>query len=402
MTATRFVVVGIGEDGWAGLSGAARDTLAHADAVYGSPRQLTLISADVDGARLRPWRSPMSGHLAEVLDAPPSPVVHVLASGDPMFHGVGASIVRKVGAERVTVLPHVSSASLACARLGWDLAGTSIVSAVTAPPEAIAAHLSGGRRILILSRDEHTPSQVLTILRDNGFGDSQVRILERLGGAAAQTAGADCDITDVNPLNIVAVDCRGPRRPATPGLPDDEYENDGQLTKEPVRALTVCALRPGGTQLLWDVGGGSGSVAIEWLRADADGRAVAFEAHPVRAERLARNAVRHGVAHRLRVAGKAPEAFAGHGTPDAVFIGGGLSEQVLEQCWDALTPGGRLVANGVAIESQNLLTGAAAQHGGTLRRFSIETAAPLGSLTTWRPALPIVQWAADKSQEQQR
>ena len=241
---------------------------------------------------------------------------------------------------------------------------------------------------------------MVTILRNHGFGDSRVRILERLGGPAERVIDPGRD--DVHPLNIVAVDCRGPRTSAAPGLPDEEYENDGQLTKEPIRALTVCALRPGGRQLLWDVGGGSGSIAIEWLRADADGRAIGFEADPTRAERLARNAVRHGVAHRLQVAGKAPESFTGQGVPDAVFIGGGLSEQVLEQCWDALVPGGRLVANGVAIESQNLLTQAAGVHGGTLRRFSIETAAPLGSLTTWRPALPIVQWVADKSQEQQR
>ncbi|MFZ2239982.1 MAG: precorrin-6y C5,15-methyltransferase (decarboxylating) subunit CbiE, partial [Gordonia amarae] len=241
MTATRFVVVGIGEDGWAGLTGAARDTLAHADVVYGSPRQLDLISADVDAPRLHPWRSPMSRHLAEVLDAPPVPVVHVLASGDPMFHGVGASIVRKVGAERVTVLPHVSSASLACARLGWDVAGIHIVSAVTGPPEAIAPHLTDGRRILVLSRDAHTPSQVLTVLRNNGFGASQVRVLERLGGPEERIVDASPGNTgpdDVHPLNVIAVDCRGPRRPITPGLPDAEYENDGQLTKEPVRALS--------------------------------------------------------------------------------------------------------------------------------------------------------------------
>ena len=405
MTAPRFVVVGIGEDGWTGLTGAARDTLSTAAVVYGSPRQLDLISDSVDHGRTRlyPWRSPMSQHLAEVLRAPPAPLVHVLASGDPMFHGVGASIVREVGAERVTMLPQVSSASLACARLGWDLAGTRIVSAVTGPPETVAGHLSDGRRVLVLSRDANTPYQVLNILRDNGFSGSRVRVLERLGGPAEriydampETAGPG----DVDPLNIVAVDCHGPRICAAPGLPDDMYENDGQLTKEPVRALTMCALRPGGTQLLWDVGGGSGSIAIEWLRADTDGRAVAFEADGGRAERLGRNAVRHGVAGRLRIAGRAPEALAAHGTPDAVFIGGGLSEQVLEQCWAALAPGGRLVANGVAIESQNLLASAAGRYGGTLRRFSVETAGPLGSLTTWRPALPIVQWAANKSQEQ--
>ena len=161
----------------------------------------------------------MSQHLAEVLDNPPASVVHVLASGDPMFHGVGASIVRRVGADRVAVLPHVSSASLACARLGWDLAGTRIVSAVTGPPEAIVEHVSDGRRILVLSRDEHTPSQVVTILRNHGFGDSRVRILERLGGPAERVIDPGRD--DVHPLNIVAVDCRGPRTSAAPGLPDE-------------------------------------------------------------------------------------------------------------------------------------------------------------------------------------
>ncbi|GAA1480210.1 bifunctional cobalt-precorrin-7 (C(5))-methyltransferase/cobalt-precorrin-6B (C(15))-methyltransferase [Gordonia sinesedis] len=438
---TRFVVVGIGADGWAGLSDAARTELRSATVVYGSERQLALLRDDgASGpavtAELRPWRSPMSAHLADVLSAASDGadvaadggdvnLVHILASGDPMFHGVGSSIVAAVGRHQVRVIPAPSSASLAAARLGWDLAGVRIVSTVHADPTGIVPDLAAGRRLLILSRNEATPAAVADILTRHGFGRSPLIVLEQLGGPAERiTEAPACRWADTrvranidpdsgvasagigegaselpvpDPLNIIAVDCVGPAGGRGPGLPDSTYEHDGQLTKSAIRALTVAALNPGGNQVLWDIGAGSGSVAIEWLRADRGGRAIAFERDPERAKRIDRNAQGHGVSDALEIRGAVPDALAAAAVPDAVFIGGGLDAHIADVAWEALRAGGRLVVNAVTVETQSLLTARHATFGGTLRRIALETAEPLGSLTTWRPALPIVQWVADKS-----
>ncbi|MDH3044243.1 precorrin-6y C5,15-methyltransferase (decarboxylating) subunit CbiE [Gordonia alkanivorans] len=396
----RFVVVGIGADGWRGLGDAARDELRGAHVIYGARRQLALLDDaghELTGTR-EVWRSPMSSHLAEVLENATGRV-HILASGDPMFHGVGASIVARVGPDQVRVVPTVSSASLACARLGWDLATTRIVSAVTADPEVVLTEVTGGGRLLVLSRNEMTPASVSELLSQNGFGDSSMTVLEQLGGPDERIRSSTAESwapSPVDPLNIVAVDCVGARRSRMPGRDDDTYDHDGQITKSTIRAITVAALEPAGAQLLWDIGSGSGSVAIEWLRADDRGRAVAFEQNADRAERLTANARRHGVGHRLTLRGAAPEALSDAPPPDAVFIGGGLDEKVLTSAWNALRPSGRIVVNAVTVENQEILVRWHAERGGTLRRLSVETVAPLGTMSTWRPALPIVQWAATR------
>ncbi|GAB98451.1 precorrin-6Y C5,15-methyltransferase [Gordonia namibiensis NBRC 108229] len=396
----RFVVVGIGADGWRGLGDAARDELRDARVIYGATRQLALLDEvehELTGTR-EAWRSPMSAHLAEVLEIA-SGQIHILASGDPMFHGVGASIAGRVGADRVRIYPAVSSASLACARLGWDLATTRIVSAVTADPEVVLTEATDGGRLLVLSRDDTTPAAISELLAQNGFGSSTMTVLEQLGGPDERIRSSTAESwanSPVDPLNIVAVDCAGPRRSRMPGRDDDTYDHDGQITKSTIRAITVAALEPAGPQLLWDIGSGSGSVAIEWLRADNRGRAVAFEQNADRAERLTTNARRHGVGHRLSLRGAAPEALSDAPPPDAVFIGGGLDEKVLTAAWNALRPSGRIVVNAVTVENQEILVRWHAERGGTLRRLSVETVAPLGTMTTWRPALPIVQWAATR------
>ncbi|WP_439032944.1 precorrin-6y C5,15-methyltransferase (decarboxylating) subunit CbiE [Gordonia terrae] len=396
-----FVVVGIGADGWRGLGETARDELRTATAIYGATRQLDLLaeSGEELTADLRPWRSPMSAHLAELVEQPGSHVVHVLASGDPMFHGVGASIVSRVGAERVRVYPAVSSMSLACARLGWDLASTRVVSTVRADPSEVLSEVTGGARVVVLSRDETTPASIARVLSQSGFGASTLTVLEQLGGPGEQIRRGTADAwphPPGDPLNVVAVDCVGPARTRLPGRADDTYEHDGQITKSTIRALTVCALEPAGAQVLWDVGSGSGSVSIEWLRADDRGTAVAFERDPERADRLTRNAIRHGVGSRLSVRGPAPQALSDAPRPHAVFIGGGLDDEILTRAWEALRPSGRLVVNAVTVENQTLVARRHRDHGGTMRRLAIETAAPLGTMTTWRPALPIVQWVVVK------
>lgn len=398
---TRFVVVGIGADGWAGLSEHARTQLRSATEIVGSVRQLALLPADL-GAATTPWRSPMSEHLQEVLagdSGAPEQTVHVLASGDPMLHGIGSTIVKALGADRVTVLPAPSSISLAAARLGWDLAATRVLSLVTAEPEALIGALTDGARLLVLSRDGQSPGRVADLLRRTGFDRSEMTVLGDLGGPGETIAKGPARTWRDEPspaLNVLAIDCVGPATSRAPGLADAEFAHDGQLTKQAVRAVTVAALAPAEGQLLWDVGAGSGSVGIEWLRQTTTGRVIAFEADPERADRITANARRHGVADRLSVAGAAPAALAGAPGPDTVFIGGGLDGEVLAICREAIAGGGRLVANAVTLETEQLLVAAHAEDGGTLTRLQFDYASALGSKTAWRPTLPVVQWVVTR------
>lgn len=395
---THYVVVGIGPDGWDGLSAHAQAELRDATRIYGSARQLELLPDDL-GAQRVPWETPMSQHLDRVLLADSDETVHLLASGDPMFHGLGTSAVRAVGPKQVTVMSAPSSVSLAAACLGWDLTAVRVVSLLRAEPESIIGELTDGARLFVLSRDGGSPDQVADLLARKGFGWSTMTVLSDLGGPAetiAATLVRDREPARESSLNIVAVDCVGPARTGAPGLPDDEFANDGQLTKQLVRAVTIAALAPAEGQLLWDVGAGSGSIAIEWLRQSRTGRAIAFEADATRAEFIARNAREHGVADRLSIFGAVPEALDGAPDPDTVFLGGGLSTEVLDRCWQAIADGGRLVANAVTVETERLLTGAYAEHGGDLTRLSLERAGALGTMTAWRPALPVVQWTVTR------
>ncbi len=418
-----FVVVGIGADGWDGLSPRAQRELRDATVIYGSARQLALLPGDL-AAETIAWASPMSEHLRAVLapdtdqpdtdqpgtdqpgtDQPGPGRRHLLASGDPMFHGLGASVVRAVGRERVTVLPGPSSVSLAAARLGWDLARCAVHSLVTAPPETLVPLLTDGARILVLSRDADSPAQVAALLCERGFGRSELTVLGELGGAEESSFTAPARSWPGEPapaLNILAVECSGPARSPAPGRDDDEYAHDGQLTKQTVRAITVAALAPAENQLLWDVGAGSGSVGIEWLRQSTTGRVIAFEADPARAARIVENARTHGVAERLTVAGAAPEALRSAPAPDTVFVGGGLDSGVLEHCWEVLGSrkqagrSVRLVVNAVTLETEQLLVAAHAARGGTLIRLALDRAGALGGRTAWRPALPVVQWTVTR------
>jgi precorrin-6Y C5,15-methyltransferase (decarboxylating) len=394
----RFVVVGIGADGWDGLTIAAQRELQCASIIYGSKRQLQLLAAVP--ATLRTWDSPMSQHLHTVLAGTNEGPIHILASGDPMFHGVGASIVKQVGTQHVRILPAVSSVSLAAARLGWDLATTSIRSVVDRPLDSILSAVTDNIRLLILSRDETSPASIAELLTDHGFGWSQMTVLEQLGSdRERQIAGIARTWHEPagDRLNLVAVQCVGPSVSSQAGLPDTDFRNDGQLTKQAVRALTVTALRPAARQLLWDVGAGAGSIAIEWLRTDPSCTAIAFESDPVRRDRIVQNAAALGVSGGLTVLDAAPLHFEHAPDPDTIFIGGGVTTPgIIEGCWDALLDGGRIVANAVTIESEAVLVKWHAAVGGTLRRFQIDHAEPLGSMTTWRPTLPVTQWIADK------
>ncbi|NNH69346.1 bifunctional cobalt-precorrin-7 (C(5))-methyltransferase/cobalt-precorrin-6B (C(15))-methyltransferase [Nocardia uniformis] len=395
-------VVGIGADGWDGLGGTARRAIVEADVLLGSGRQLALVPEGETGAGRVAWPAPLVPALTGLLKTYAGERVCVLASGDPMFFGIGVTLARLVGARALRVVPQPSSAALACARLGWALAETPVVSAVGRRLETVLPELADGRRVLVLGPDEHTPAQLAELLARNGFGASMLTVLEQLGGPGERSASGTAENWDLpagDALNIVAVECvaqpSAVRLSRLPGLPDSVYSGDGQLTKAEVRTLTVAALAPAPGELLWDVGGGSGTIAIEWCRTHSSCRAVTFEHLDTRREQIAVNAAALGVPT-IDMRGAAPDAFGGP-APDAIFIGGGLTQDdMFDACWQALRPGGRLVANTVTAESESLLLTLAAAHGGTLRRFQIYRAEPLGGFTSWRPQLPVTQWSVVK------
>jgi precorrin-6B C5,15-methyltransferase / cobalt-precorrin-6B C5,C15-methyltransferase len=401
MPAEIVTVVGIGADGWAGLSPAARSVVSAADVLMGSARQLALVPAGVAAERIA-WPSPLSEALPGLLDEHRGRQVCVLASGDPTFHGIGTTLTRLLGADAVRVIPQPSSVSLACARLGWPQDQVQVVSLVGHPVELMHPHVQPGRRLLVLSWGAHTPAEVAGLLAARGYGASSVTVLEQLGGPSerVRTARAAEWSYDVDALNVIGVQCQAdegtPLLPTVPGLPDNAYESDGQLTKREVRAVTLSRLAPVPGQLLWDVGGGAGSIAIEWSRHHPTCRAIAIEHDPDRAKRLDRNASSLGVAVRT-VAGRAPAALDGLETPDAIFIGGGATaDGMVETCWNALAPGGRLVLNGVTLETEALIARWYGELGGDLVRLDVQRASAVGTMTGWRPAMPVTIWSVTK------
>lgn len=401
MTQPPIDVVGIGADGWDGLGAAARAAVDAADVIFGSARQLALLPAG--RAQRRTWPSPLLPALPGLLEAAKAQRTCVLASGDPMFHGIGVTLARLVGAQRLRVYPQPSSASLACARLGWPLAQTTVVSLVNRPVETLVPALTEGARLLVLSADAGTPAAVVELLRTNGFAATGVTVLEQLGGPAERLrhgTAADWAHPAGDPLNVVALTCHADpdtrRLTRIPGLPDEIFGGTGQFTKQEVRVLTVAALAPAPGELLWDVGGGSGSIAIEWTRTHPDCRAIAFEKVPARAAGLSDNARRLGVPQ-VQVLGSAPAAFEHAPDPDAVFVGGGVTEPgLLDACWSRLRAGGRLVANSVTAESDAALVQWATDHGGALRRLQVYRGEALGGFTAWRPHLPVTQLTVHK------
>jgi precorrin-6Y C5,15-methyltransferase (decarboxylating) len=395
-------LVGVGADGVAGLTPAALRAIERAKQVFGSARQLALVAAHVRG-EARPWPSPMAPGIAEVL-ARRGRATCVLASGDPFYFGVGATLATSLRVDEFTCHPAPSCVSLAAARLGWPLHDCDVVSLHGRALSGVVRYLQPARRVLALSWDRHTPARLAALLVERGFGPSRLTVLERLGGAGERvlhTTAAHYELAELADLNLVALELvAAPGALLLPGrgsLPDDAFEHDGQLTKQDVRAITLSALAPHPGELLWDVGAGAGSIAIEWALCHPANRALAVERDPARCERIARNAERLGTPRVEVVQGAAPEVLAGLPAPGAVFIGGGASDgDVIERCWSALDSGGRLVLNGVSLETEALALAAHARLGGELRRIAIESAAPLGTMTAWRPALPVVQWRIAK------
>lgn len=388
-------IVGIGEDGLAGTGPAARDAIAAADIIFGAERHLQLAQA---GARGVAWPVPFS--VGPLLAARGRRCV-ALVSGDPFWYGAGGSLMAHLQPGEWRSHPVASTFSLATSRLGWRIEETVCLGLHAAPFARLRSVLSDGVKAICLVRDGAAAGELAAWLGANGFAASKLTVLEALGGPrerVRETAAAGYELGDVEHPVAVAVEARGEGGlPRASGLPDAFFEHDGQITKRPVRALTLSALGPRPGETLWDIGAGSGSVSIEFLLAAPASRALAIEADEGRAARIGRNAAAFGVEHRLTVVGgEAPGALSGLPAPSAVFVGGGGSEALFEALWRALPPGVRVVANAVTLESEALFAQLCARHGGSLLRIELAEARPLGTRRGWRSAMPVVQWSVTR------
>jgi precorrin-6B C5,15-methyltransferase / cobalt-precorrin-6B C5,C15-methyltransferase len=391
-------VVGIGAAGWESLGPFERRLVQDADLVLGGSRHLDLLPAITGQQRIRLPVDLRRGLAALTADHERRRIV-VLGSGDPLVYGIGSTLIEIFGVDSVRIHPAVSSVALAAARMGWAADSYDVVRVRGRALDEVRRYLAPGRRLLILSRDGSTPDLVRQFITETGFGRSKITVLAQLGSSA------ECRWDQIWPpdppdLNVVCVTCE-PSRPsaawsAAPGLADEVFDHDGQLTKRDVRASAIAHLMPVPGQLLWDVGAGAGSIGIEWMRTHPSCHAIAIERDLARAKRIRLNAARLGVPDLQVVEGEAPSACRGLPPPDAVFLGGGAGRETVERCWAAMRPGGRLVGHAVTQQTEAILVEFWRQLGGDLTRISIESMQPIGSYHGWQPARPVVQWAAQK------
>jgi precorrin-6B C5,15-methyltransferase / cobalt-precorrin-6B C5,C15-methyltransferase len=395
-------VVGLSARGWSDLPERLRATIQSAEVLLGSPRLMDLIPPFPAQQRL-PWPSPMREGLPALLGQVAGQRVVALASGDPLLAGIGSTLVELLGAGEVRIKPAVSSVALARARMGWPEESTQLVRLRGSDLDVVRRHLFPGRRLVILSRDADSPAEIAQLLTEVGYGNSLITVLGDLDGETeSRTAALARDwVSQAPELNVICVACVGIGRAASlaPGLPDDVFDHDGQLTKRDLRASALARLMPRPGELLWDVGAGAGSIAIEWLRSGPGCRAIAIERDLARVKRIRANAEALGVPGLELLHGEAPGALASLSRPDAVFVGGGATKETLERCWSALRPGGRLVAHVVTQEAEMIMIDGWRRHGGELARLSVEHLEPIGRYHGWRPARAVVQWCAVKDAE---
>jgi precorrin-6B C5,15-methyltransferase / cobalt-precorrin-6B C5,C15-methyltransferase len=388
-------VIGIGESGLAELSPFARGMIDRATLIVGGQRHLAMI--DSSQPKLV-WESSIESSIASILKYRGQPVC-VLASGDPLWYGIGVTLLRHISIAEMTIIPAPSTFSLACAKLGWSLTAVETLSLCGRSPDFLSGILAPNSQLLILSAGADTPQVVADLLTLRGYGDSQFTVLEHLGGERERVISGiarSWSKSDLAALNIIAVECHidptATPLNRLPGLPDSAYHHDGQLTKREVRAITLAALAPMPGELLWDVGAGCGSIGIEWLRSHPRCRAISIEQHSHRLEFISDNMAALGTPHLQLVQGKAPTALADLPIPDAIFIGGGVTAPgLLATCWTALRSGGRLVANAVTVESESQLLQWQQQVGGELTRIAIQRTQNIGGFLGWKPLIPVTQ-----------
>ena len=392
-----LTVIGVGDDGVDGLARAARALVDSAEVVFASKRILE--RAELKATEAIAWTPPLENALAELLGKRGRNVV-VLATGDPMLHGMGATLTNHMPPEEMTVIPAPSAFSLAAARLKWPLQELECLSLHAHPVSLLHPHVQPDARLIALTSNGNTVNEAAELLSQRGYGQSLLSVLEHMGGPDERIVTLTADkcagesFADFNTLAVQCIAAPGiPVLPRVPGLPDDAFTHDGQLTKREVRAITLSALAPTPGALLWDVGAGCGSVAIEWVRAARGAKAIAFEENEDRIRMIAQNAVALGAPGLEIVQGDAAETLEGNDAPSAVFLGGAVdNEDVFETCWEALPPGGRLVANAVTLEGETALYSRHASHGGELVRIGISRADAVGDRTAMRPRMAVTQW----------
>ena len=393
-------VVGMPAVGWPGLGEAERELVVGAQVLLGAPRHLGLVP-EVDGQERHPWPSPLRPGLETFLDGFAGRRVVALASGDPFVHGIGGTLVDLLGADAVRVHPAVSSVALAGARMGWDAATFDVVRITSEGAQELRGLVGPGRRLVALSRDAGSPAAIAAVLAEAGFGLSVVTVLGDLGTPqeSRRETLAATGVDDAPALNVVCVACAtdqpGADGSPVPGLPDEAYEHDGQLSKRIVRAAALAHLRPSDGELLWDLGAGAGSVAIEWCRAVRGARAIAVERDAERSARITRNARHLGVPGLQVISGVNADALTWLPAPDAVFVGGGADTALLHTVLTMIRPGGRLVVHAVTVETEVLLLDLHARLGGELTRLSVETLDALGRYRGWAPARAVTQWSLE-------
>ncbi|MDE2385842.1 MAG: precorrin-6y C5,15-methyltransferase (decarboxylating) subunit CbiE [Alphaproteobacteria bacterium] len=396
-----LTIIGMGEDGWEGISNRARLALKNCDVLIGSARLLPVLPKLK--AELHEWPQPFSAVVEQIKGFAGRNTV-IIATGDPMNFGVARKILEFTPKAEVEIIPHVSAFSLAAAKLGWSLPDCDCFTIHGRPAANLEGFIQPDAKLLVLTQDETSVAEACRRLVTRGFETSLVTVLENLGGAAERVtefAASQNPNLAWSPLNMLAIHCiASPQAKIysrAPGLPDDAFEHDGQLTKQEVRAMTLAALAPAPDELLWDVGAGCGSVAIEWMRSTRGCEAIAIENNEARCAMITRNADALGTPRLKLVQGEAPAALAGLPPPHAVFIGGGVGiPGVFEACWEALRPGGRMVANVVTIEGEMHLYDLQEKHGGTLRRIDISRLDPVGKYRALKPKMPVVQWQVTK------
>jgi precorrin-6Y C5,15-methyltransferase (decarboxylating) len=394
-------VIGIGEDGFEALPRALQTLIERAELIVGGERHLAMVAQA--RAEKKSWASPLSLTLDDIWSRRGKPVV-VLATGDPMHFGIGVALAKRVPAEEMAVHPHISAFSLAAARMRWPLADVECLTIHGRPLDLLTGAVAPERKLLLLSHDGSSPAEVARRLRELGYGASALTVLEHMGGARERSYHGRADAWShprAADLNTLAVECRADADARalslTPGLPDDAFQHDGQLTKREIRAATLSALRPLPGQLLWDVGAGCGSIAIEWLRTHRSLSAIAIESDAARQALIERNIAALGTPQLRLVKGDAPAAYSDLPEPDAIFIGGGLGNRgVVEGAWERLKPGGRLVANAVTAEGEAHLFSLRGKLGGDMTRLSVARLAPVGQLHGWKPLMPVTQYWVDK------
>lgn len=403
----RVVIIGIGEDGLVGLSESARGALSASSIIYGGPRHLGMLGKDAPH-ELIVWSKDLGADIEYIAALSADQSVVVLASGDPMLHGIGVRIVERFGIDNVLIIPSSSAFSLAAARMGWPLGDPMVkcISIHALPFENVLRLVQPKVRLLIFSRDKETPERLAKQLVEMGYGSSLMCVLERMGGTHERKTVNLAMHGFVEPfdnLNTIAVTCMPDAglRPLSvvPGLPDDAYEHDNTITKQEVRAITLAALAPTPGEVLWDVGAGNGTVAIEWLRAEPAAFAIAFEEKPERATRTRENAMRLGTPTLQVVEGHFPPSADGfEPSPDAIFIGGGIAGDgdLIRYCMSALPVGGRMVANAVTLQAQAALAAAYAEWGGELVTIAIARSADVGPHQAMKPSIDVLQWRGRK------